>query len=111
MSINSLANMSPFADSQMMRLGVPPPVAIFACIIQRLSSEHNASIIQSVFREYTVKRRAAVYMQKIWRGWELREFWRECVCDRYCPRNVCRSHFEYEAEEIAEAVAYLRSFS
>ena len=65
-----------------------------------------ASIIQSLFREYTVKRRAAVYMQKIWRGCDLREEWRECVCDRYCPRNVCRSHFEYDAEEVSEAVDY-----
>ena len=36
-----------------------------------------ASIIQRLFREYTVKRRAAVYMQRIYRGFARREalFW------------------------------------
>ena len=67
-----------------------------------------ASIIQRLFREYTVKRRATVYMQKIWRGCELREFWREWVCDRYCPRHVCRGErwLEFTAEECREAVDY-----
>jgi len=66
-----------------------------------------ASIIQSLFREYILKRRAVVHMQKISKGWLEREFWRECVCDVYCPRNVSRDPwFEYEEEEIAEAVAY-----
>jgi len=67
-----------------------------------------ASIIQSLFREYTVKRRAAVYMQKIWRGCDLREEWRECVCDRYCPRNVCRGErwLKFTVEECRAAVDY-----
>jgi hypothetical protein len=67
-----------------------------------------ASIIQRLFREYTVKVRAAVYMQKISKGWLEREFWRECVCDRYCPRNVCRGErwLKFTAEECREAVDY-----
>lgn len=37
----------------------------FASIVQRLSREYNASIIQSLFREYILKRHAAKYHKSI----------------------------------------------